>query len=89
MTRARSSRAKEADVSVGRVLEWHGEEGWGVLASDAVPGPVWAHFSDIEAEGFRELTVGGRVTFTVEEAEQDGYHWRAVRVWTEGDGRRP
>lgn len=65
----------------GRVVEWHSEEGWGVLASPAVPAEVWAHFSAIEAQGFRELSAGQAVTFTVEEAYQDGYHWRAVHVW--------
>ncbi len=30
-----------ADVFSGRVLEWHSEEGWGVLASDALPDRVW------------------------------------------------
>ncbi|MFD8009061.1 cold-shock protein [Streptomyces sp. NPDC058955] len=79
------SRRRREDVCVGRVLAWHAEEGWGVLTSDAVPDDVWAHFSAIEAEGFRELTVGRRVTFTVEEAEQDAYHWRAVRVREETD----
>ncbi|GHH29255.1 cold-shock protein [Streptomyces rubradiris] len=70
-----------ADVFSGRVLEWHGEEGWGVLASDALPDRVWAHFSAIRAEGYRELTAGQSVTFSAERAEQDGYRRRAVSVW--------
>ena len=68
------------DVFTGRVLEWHSEEGWGVLVSDALPDLVWAHFSVVEAEGFRELTAGQCVLFTAERAEQDEYHWRAVCV---------
>lgn len=83
------SRKGRADVFVGRVLEWRSEEGWGVLTSDALPDDVWAHFSAIEAQGFRELTVGRRVTFTAEKAEQDGFHWRAVRVWEEPGEHRP
>ncbi|WDM16773.1 cold shock domain-containing protein [Streptomyces lavenduligriseus] len=69
-----------ADVFSGRVLEWHSEEGWGVLASDALPDRVWAHYSAIQAEGYRELAVGGSVTFSAEQAEQDEYCWRAVSV---------
>ena len=69
------------DVFTGRVLEWHSEEGWGVLASDALPERVWAHFSVVEAEGFRELAAGQCVVFTAEPAEQDEYHWRALSVW--------
>ncbi|REK84670.1 cold shock domain-containing protein [Streptomyces inhibens] len=63
------------------MLEWRREEGWGVLASSAVPDEVWAHFSAIQAEGFRELTAGQPVTFTVEQAQQDQFHWRAVSIW--------
>ncbi|MFB7935441.1 cold-shock protein [Streptomyces sp. NPDC056039] len=76
------------DVFTGRVLEWHSEEGWGVLASEALPARVWAHFSVIQAEGFRELSVGQSVTFSAERAEQDEYHWRAVSVWLETGSRR-
>ncbi|GAA2656685.1 cold-shock protein [Streptomyces vastus] len=76
------------DVFAGHVLEWHRDEGWGVLASDALPERVWAHFSAIQAEGFRELTAGQSVTFSAEEAEQDEYHWRAVCVWPEAGARR-
>ncbi|MCF1594366.1 cold-shock protein [Streptomyces muensis] len=80
---------KAEDVLAGHVLEWHSEEGWGVLVSDSLPDQVWAHFSAIQASGFRELTAGQLVTFSAEEAEQDEYHWRAVRVWPEADVRRP
>ncbi|MGW1375543.1 cold-shock protein [Streptomyces sp. NPDC002446] len=69
------------DVIAGRVRDWHSEEGWGVLTSPALPEEVWAHYSAIQATGFRELTAGEDVTFSVERAEQDGFHWRAERVW--------
>jgi cold shock CspA family protein len=74
-------------IHSGRVLEWHSEQGWGVLASDALPDRVWAHYSAIQSEGYRELTVGQSVTFSAEQAEQDEYYWRAVSVWTEAAGR--
>ncbi|MEU6275365.1 cold shock domain-containing protein [Streptomyces populi] len=76
--------ATSAEVHTGRVLEWHSEEGWGVLASDAFPDGVWAHFSSIQAEGFRELTAGQSVAFSAEQAEQDEYRWRAVSIWPAG-----
>ncbi|MGW6244372.1 cold-shock protein [Streptomyces roseolus] len=69
------------DVLNGHVSEWHSEEGWGVLVTPALPDDVWAHYSAIEAEGFRALTVGEAVTFSVERAEQDRFLWRAVRIW--------
>ncbi|MEU6241697.1 cold shock domain-containing protein [Streptomyces sp. NPDC047024] len=75
------SDTTSAEMFSGHVLEWHGEEGWGVLASEALPDRVWAHYSAIQAEGYRELTAGQSVTFSVEQAEQDEYGWRAVSVW--------
>lgn len=81
------SDTSPAEAFSGRVLEWHSEEGWGVLASDALPGKVWAHCSVIQAEGYRELAVGQSVTFTAEQAEQDGYRWRAVSIRPEAGAR--
>ncbi len=65
---------------LGKVVRWEVDEGWGILESAAVDGPIWAHYSMIEAEGFRFLTAGDQVRFTVERAEQDGCHWRAIQV---------
>ncbi|MFI0965805.1 cold-shock protein [Streptomyces sp. NPDC021080] len=75
------SDTTSAEVFTGRVLEWHSEMGWGVLVSEDLPDPVWAHFSVVQAEGYRELTAGQSVTFSAEQAEQDGYRRRAVSVW--------
>lgn len=61
-------------------MRWEVEEGWGVLESADLDTPVWAHFSVIEASGFRSLDVGDEVRFTDERAEQDGYRRRATWV---------
>jgi cold shock protein len=46
----------------GTVIYWNDAEGYGRIRSDA--GDVrWAHFSFIEAPGYRALTAGQRVTF--------------------------
>jgi cold shock CspA family protein len=34
----------------GIVKTWDGDEGWGVLTSPDVPGEVFAHFSNIDAD---------------------------------------
>ncbi|TXL90205.1 hypothetical protein EW053_10120 [Streptomyces sp. IB2014 016-6] len=68
----------------GRVRAWHEEEGWGVLDAANFRQDVWAHFSAVAGETFVEPVVGQAVTFSVEEAEQDGYRRRAVTVWPEG-----
>ena len=66
----------------GIVKRWDEDEGWGVLTSPDVPGDVFAHFSDIVAEGYRSLTDGERVRFDWEHYEpgQDGYFYRATRA---------
>ena len=67
----------------GVVREYHEDEGWGVIDAPSVPGGCWVHFSAIAMDGYRRLDVGRRVWFRAEAAEQDGFHFRAVKVWTE------
>jgi CspA family cold shock protein len=66
----------------GIVKTWDEDEGWGVLTSPNVPGEVFAHFSNIDAEGYRSLRDGEHVRFDWEDfpAGQDGYFYRATRV---------
>ncbi|WP_306819871.1 cold-shock protein [Streptomyces sp. CA-210063] len=72
----------------GTVRSWDDESGWGVLASPEVPGDVWAHFSAVhtpDPDAFASLEPGEAVLFTWEEADQDGYSYRALRVRRPGD----
>ena len=69
-------------TSVGKVRVWHAEDGWGVIDSAATPGGCWTHFSAVLVPGYRTLDAGGAVTFTFEAAEQDGYSFRAIEVWS-------
>ena len=66
----------------GTVKTWNDDEGWGVLVSPEVAGEVWASFAHLEAEGYRSLDDGERVTFEYEAVEggQDGYDYRATRI---------
>ncbi|CRK60491.1 Cupin 2, conserved barrel domain protein [Alloactinosynnema sp. L-07] len=65
----------------GVVESWLDEEGWGVLTSPALAEPVWAHFCHIvDMPGFRTLTAGNAVEFDYEDADQDGYIYRATSV---------
>jgi CspA family cold shock protein len=72
-------------VSGGVVREFHPEEGWGVIDGPDVPGGCWVHFSAIAADGYRQLTPGANVQFRAEAAGQDGFGYRAVKVWTGRD----
>jgi cold shock protein len=66
----------------GVVKSWDDDEGWGVLASSAVPGDVFAHFSQVDAVGYRTLAPGERVSFDWEPCPsgQDGHFYRATRI---------
>jgi CspA family cold shock protein len=67
----------------GVVREFHEDEGWGVIDGPTVPGGCWVHFSAIATDGYRHLAAGQPVSFRAEAAEQDGFSFRAVKVWTE------
>ncbi|MEE1731034.1 hypothetical protein AB0N56_13650 [Streptomyces microflavus] len=59
-----------------------------ILGNHQVPGEVWAHFSAVrtpDPDAFASLDPGETVLFTWEEAEQDGYSYRALRVQQPGD----
>lgn len=74
------------EPATGTVTEWHDIDGLGVITSEDVPGEVWVHFSHIVMKPPRNLTVGRSVRFTWEEFPQDGYRFRAVRVWPDEHG---
>jgi CspA family cold shock protein len=66
------------------VREWHDDEGWGVVDAPEVPGGCWAGFAQVAVAGYRRLQAGGHVALEWEQAPQDGYDYRAVRVWPWG-----
>ena len=65
------------------------EKGWGVIVSPEVPGDVWVHFSNIEADGYRSLDAGDLVDFAYEEARQDSFRFRTTRARRIGSGPAP
>ena len=71
-------------VSIGVVREFHAVEGWGVVDGPDVPGGCWVHFSAIAMDGCRMLAPGQRVSYLAEEANQDGFRYRAITVWPDG-----
>ncbi|HEY2856314.1 MAG TPA: cold shock domain-containing protein [Gemmatimonadaceae bacterium] len=68
-------------TSIGLVKFWRDDKGYGVIESaDTAPWDIWAHFSAIEANGFKSLTVGEQVEVTYLRANQDSYRYIARRV---------
>lgn len=64
----------------GTVHVWHSEEGWGVLISPEMEGTAFAHFSVVDATGYRDVQPGERVLFRYETPGQDGCDHRAIYV---------
>jgi CspA family cold shock protein len=50
---------------IATVREWSDEEGWGVLVADEVPGDIFAHFSNIQMDGYKTLKPGEHVEIEV------------------------
>jgi cold shock protein len=69
-------------ASTGIVRTFDPDVGWGVIDGPDVPGGCWVHFSAIAADGYRQLADGQPVSFIAEEVSQDGFAFRAVKVWT-------
>jgi len=69
--------------STGTVCSFNADEGWGVLDAPDTPGGCWVHFSAIVGPGYRSLAAGELVRFRAERADQDGYAYRATKVWTD------
>jgi len=67
----------------GVVRAFDPDEGWGIIDAPQVPGGCFVHFSAIEMDGYRALTVGQRVRFRFEHLDfsQDGCAYRALAAW--------
>jgi CspA family cold shock protein len=50
---------------IGTVKWFNGDKGYGFLAREGGP-DVFVHYSAIQSEGFRNLTEGQKVEFTIE-----------------------
>jgi CspA family cold shock protein len=70
----------EPVLSTGRVVEWHDDDGWGLIDCPELDGPCWAHFSVVEMDGYRSLAVGTMVRLAAEAMDVDGYRYSATRV---------
>ena len=70
--------------SVGRIREWNSDEGWGVIDAADTPGGCWAHFGAAAVDGYADFEAGDPVRFEWESPGQDGFPFRATRLWPEG-----
>ncbi|MET3982459.1 cold-shock protein [Streptomyces sp. PvR034] len=52
-------------MATGTVKWFNSEKGFGFIAQDGGGADVFAHYSNIASQGFRELLEGQKVTFDV------------------------
>lgn len=72
-------------ATLATVRTWSDDEGWGVVDSPQTPGGCWAHFSSAAVPaGYVSFTAGQIVWLEWEAPGQDGYDYRAVRLWPHG-----
>ena len=64
----------------GTVKWFNNEKGFGFISNDDGSGDVFVHFSAIQAEGFRTLSEGQKVTYDTEPDPKDPGKLRAVNV---------
>jgi CspA family cold shock protein len=57
-------------MATGTVKWFNSEKGFGFIAQDGGGQDVFAHYSNIAAQGFRELQEGQKVTFDVTQGQK-------------------
>ncbi|MFC0038954.1 MULTISPECIES: cold-shock protein [Actinomadura] len=57
-------------MATGTVKWFNAEKGFGFIAQDDGGADVFAHYSNIAAQGFRELQEGQKVTFDVTQGQK-------------------
>nr|WP_145488601.1 MULTISPECIES: cold-shock protein [Streptomyces] len=57
-------------MASGTVKWFNSEKGYGFIARDGGGADVFAHYSEIQGGGFRELTEGEQVTFDIGQGQK-------------------
>lgn len=66
-------------MAQGAVKWFNAEKGYGFIAQDDGGADVFAHYSEIQGNGFRELTEGDHVTFEVGQGQKGPQAQNIVR----------
>lgn len=64
---------------VGTVKWFNSTKGYGFIERDNGP-DVFVHYSAIQSEGFRDLTAGDRVEFSIEDSPKGPHAVNVVKV---------
>jgi CspA family cold shock protein len=61
---------RKSDMATGTVKWFNSEKGFGFIEQDGGGADVFAHYSNIATQGFRELHEGQKVTFDVTQGQK-------------------
>src|SRR4051812_24593685 len=65
-----ATREKEKFVATGTVKWFNGEKGFGFIEQDGGGADVFAHYSAIATQGYRELNEGQKVEFEITQGQK-------------------
>jgi CspA family cold shock protein len=69
--RARSVQAEKGSIMATGTVKWfNAEKGFGFIEQEGGGPDVFAHYSNIAAQGFRELKEGQKVNFDVTQGQK-------------------
>lgn len=69
-----------SEMSQGTVKWFNSEKGYGFIANDEGGDDVFVHYSAIQAEGYKSLKEGQKVSFETETDPKNPNKLRAVNV---------
>jgi len=67
-------------MNSGTVKWFNSEKGFGFISNDNGGDDVFVHFSSIQADGYKSLNEGDKVTFNTEQDPKDSRKLRATNV---------
>ncbi len=67
-------------MNTGVVKWFNAEKGYGFISNDEGGDDIFVHFSAIQAEGFKTLAEGQKVTFDIEADPKNSSKLRAANV---------